>query len=220
MSKKRGMKPESIVDPLGIWKPKGSLFATELLIFSTAIGLVATYAAPWMELQGAFQSWRIVEWHTVWRGDGAFQLTDIVAPAYRVPVVFATTGMQATIQSLVAIGVALGAWHAIALIALLIVGARLRLRTGVPLSRVGLEIGALVLVNAIVLYGLTVLLALPSSLSMKVDFRTPGDIHTDSLIWSNLTILPIAPVLSILAALAQVIGAWGMVHVRTRSTVH
>ena len=214
------MKCENSIDPLGFQKSKGSQFSFELLVVATAIGLIATFAAPWMELQGAFQSWRIVEWHTFWRGEGAFQLTDIVAPGYRVPVEFATTGMQATIQSLVAIGVALGAWHSIALIVLLIAGGRLRLRMGVPRSRVGLEIGALVLVNAIVLYGLMVLLALPSSLSMKVDFRTPGDIHTDSLIWSNLTILPIAPALSILAALAQVIGAWGMVHVRTRSTVH
>ncbi|MBI4787508.1 MAG: hypothetical protein HY782_10730 [Chloroflexi bacterium] len=190
------------------------------MVLSTAIGLVATFAAPWMESQGTFQSWRIVEWRTFWRGDGAFQLADIVAPGYQVPVEYATTAMQSTAQNLFAIGTALGVWHGIALVILLASGARLRLRADVPRGRVAVEIALVVLVNAVALVALTVLLALPSSLSMKVDFRAPGDLHTDSLIWSNLTILPIAPVLSVLAALGQVIAAWRLAPNRRRSTVH
>jgi hypothetical protein len=34
--------------------------ALEALILSTALGLVATLAAPWYELRGAFAAWRIV----------------------------------------------------------------------------------------------------------------------------------------------------------------
>jgi hypothetical protein len=55
------------------------------------------------------------------------------------------------------------------------------------------------------LVAFTILLALPSSLSMKVDFRAPTDLHSDSLIWSDLTVLPVGPVLAIIAAVTQVI---------------
>jgi len=38
-----------------------SISATiELILLSTAIGLVATFAAPWYELCGTFAAWRIV----------------------------------------------------------------------------------------------------------------------------------------------------------------
>ena len=32
----------------------------EFLIVSTAIGIIATFAAPWYELRGTFAAWRIV----------------------------------------------------------------------------------------------------------------------------------------------------------------
>ncbi len=186
---------------------------SELFIISTAIGLVATFAAPWVELRGTYAAWRIVEWHTFWRGglddaQPAFQLASVVAADYRVPIEFATTAMQDTLRAIFAVGCALGAWHGIALIALLIAGARMRLRAGVRRSRVALEIAAIVLVNFAALYALAMLLALPSSLAPKVDFRSAADIHTDSLIWSGMTILPIAPAFAILSIFGQLAALW------------
>jgi len=186
------------------------------LLASTALGLVATLAAPWVELRGTYAAWRIVEWHTFWRGslDGAqpaFQLADVVASNGQVPVEFATSEMPAQLRNLLMLGSALGVWHGLTFIALLAFGTRMRLCAGVERRRVALEIAAIVLVNLVALYLLTTLLALPSSLTPKVDFRTAADIHTDSLIWSSVTVLPIAPVLSVIAVIAQVAAMWSLV---------
>ncbi len=181
----------------------------ELLIVSTAVGLAATFAAPWLELRGTYAAWRIVEWHTFWRGDGAFQLASVVAANYHIPVEFATTAMQDTLRAVFALGSALGAWFSIVLVALLAAGARMRLRSGATRRRVAAEVIVVVFVNLLVLYLLATLLALPSTLAPKVDFRAGADIHTDSLIWSSITVLPIAPALSILAAIGDLIALWG-----------
>ncbi len=156
-----------------------------------------------MELRGTYAAWRIVEWHTFWRGEDAFQLASVVSSSYRVPIEYATPDMQAMMRNLFALGSALGAWHIVALIALLVIGARWRLHGGANVKRTALEILALMVANLGVLYLLVLLLALPSSLSPKVDFRTTEDIHTNSLIWSSVNILPVAPVLSVLAVLGQ-----------------
>ncbi len=191
---------------------------SELFLISTAIGLVATFAAPWVELRGTYAAWRIVEWHTFWRGESAFQLANVVAADYRVPVEFATTAMQDTLRAVFVLGGALGAWHSIALIALLIAGARMRLRTNVSRQRVALEIAAIVLVNLTALYVLAMLLALPSSLTPKVDFRSAADIHTDSLIWSGMTILPIAPAFAILSIFGQLSALWTRMNAEKRGS--
>ncbi len=185
----------------------------ELLIVSTAVGFVATFAAPWVELRGTYAAWRIVEWHTFWRGgfDGAqpaFQLASVVAANYHVPVEFATTAMQETLRAVFALGSALGAWFSIVLVALLAAGARMRLRARATRRRVAAEVIALVFVNLLVLYLLATLLALPSTLAPKVDFRAGADIHTDSLIWSGVSVLPIAPALAVLSIVGQLVALW------------
>ena len=174
-------------------------FPIELLILSTAIGLAATFAAPWLELRGTYAAWRIVEWHTFWRGDSAFQLSNVVASNYRVTVEYATGEMQFILRACFALGSALGLWHAGVLIALLAIGGRMRLRAGGSWVRVVLEIAAIVVLNAAVIYLLALLLALPSSLTPKVDFRAGAEIHSDSLIWSNVTVLPVAPAFALIA---------------------
>jgi hypothetical protein len=184
--------------------------AIELFILATAIGLLATFAAPWVELRGTFQSWRIVELHTFWRGEGAFQLAQVVAPGYVVPVEFATTGMRDTLRTLFAAGTILGIWHTLALAGLLYTGVGWRNR-GMPRGQMGVQVGLVLLIVVAVLSAFTILLALPSSLSMKVDFRAPTDLHSDSLIWSDLSVLPVGPVLAILAVVIQIIGAWSTV---------
>lgn len=185
---------------------KSRISPLEVFTISTAVGLAATFAAPWLELRGTYAAWRIDEWHTFWRGGSAFQLSSIVAANYRVPIEFTTTGMQAMLRDMFALGSALGAWHGIVLIALLVIGARMRLHAGGSRTRVALEFAAIIAVNAAVLYALAVLLALPSSLAPKVDFRANGTtLHSDSLIWSSITILPVAPALAIIAALVQII---------------
>jgi len=35
-------------------------FPLELLILSTAVGILAAFAAPWYELRGTYAAWRIV----------------------------------------------------------------------------------------------------------------------------------------------------------------
>jgi hypothetical protein len=180
----------------------------ELLIVSTAVGFVATFAAPWLELRGTYAAWRIVEWHTFWRGEGAFQLASVVAANYHVPVEFATTAMQDALRTVFALGSALGAWFSIVLVALLAVGARMRLRSGATRRRVAAEVIANVFVNLLVLYLLATLLALPSTLTPKVDFRVSADIHTDSLIWSGVLVLPIAPALAVLSIVGQLVALW------------
>ncbi len=182
------------------------VFPLECLLPSTAIGIIATIAAPWMELRGTYAAWRIVEWHAFWRGDRAFLLGDVVATNYQLPIEYATVAMQNTLRDLFALGSILGVWHVVVLIALLVAGARLRLRAGASRTRVALEIIALIAVNAIVLALLTMLLALPSSLTQKVDFRTSVDIHTDSLIWSSINVLLLAPALSVIAVVGQLIA--------------
>jgi hypothetical protein len=181
-------------------------FFVELLLFSTAIGIIATFAAPWYELRGTYAAWRIVEWHTFWRGDSAFQLASVVATNFKIPIEYATAEMPNTLRNLFTLGSVLGAWHSIVLIVLLIIGARWRVKNGVAKSRVALEIVVLVIVNAIVLYGLAIVLASPSSLTPKIDFRAGAEIHTDSLIWSDLNIFPVAPALSIVACLTQLVA--------------
>ena len=185
---------------------KSKLSSVEIFILSTAAGLAATFAAPWLELRGTYAAWRIDEWHTFWRGAGAFQLSSVVAANYHVPIEFATTGMQTMLRDVFALGSALGAWHGIALIALLVVGARMRLHAGGPRRRVALEFAAIVVVNVAVLYALAVLLALPSTLAPKVDFRASGVVHSDSLIWSSITILPVAPALAVLSIVGQLVA--------------
>ena len=190
----------------------------ELFLLSTAIGIVATFAAPWLELRGTYAAWRIVEWHTFWRGDGAFELASVVAANYRVPVEFATTTMQDTTRAVFALGSALGAWQVVALIALLVVGARMRLSAGTSRTRVAVEIAAIVVVNAVALYALALLLALPSTLAPKVDFRANGaTVHSDSLIWSSVTILPVAPALAVLSIVGQLVALWKWTRTNARS---
>jgi hypothetical protein len=182
----------------------------EPLILSIVIGIIATFAAPWAELRGTYAAWRIVEWHTFWRGEDAFQLASIVSSNYLVPIEYATPDMQSTMRNLFALGSVLSVWHVGVLIVLLAIGLRWRLQNGAAMKRAVLEVVALVTVNIIVMYLLTLLLALPSSLTPKVDFRTTEEIHTNSLIWSSVNILPIAPLLSIAAILAQLVslGNW------------
>ncbi|MBI5033143.1 MAG: hypothetical protein HZB51_21700 [Chloroflexi bacterium] len=186
------------------------LKSIELFLLSTAVGIIATFAAPWVDLRGTYAAWRIVEWHTFWRGEDAFQLASVVSSSYRVPIEYATTDMQAMMRNLFALGSALGAWHIVALIVLLVIGARWRLRNGASMKRTALEIFALVIANFIVLYLLSSLLALPSTLTPKVDFRTTEDIHTNSLIWSSVNILPVAPLLAGVAVIGQMaaLGMW------------
>jgi hypothetical protein len=183
---------------------KHKLSQIETLLLAIAVGLVATFAAPWLELRGTYAAWRIVEWHTFWRGAESFQLANVVAANYRVPIEFATTDMPPMLANLFALGGALGAWHSVAFIALLVIGARMRLRAGASRARVALEIAAVVAVNAAMLYVLATLLALPSGLAPKVDFRPGADIHTDSLIWSSVTVLPVAPAFAVIAVAAQI----------------
>ncbi|HEX7593814.1 MAG TPA: hypothetical protein VF429_06550 [Anaerolineae bacterium] len=180
----------------------------ELLIVSTAVGFVATFAAPWLELRGTYAAWRIVEWHTFWRGESSFQLASVIAANYHVPVEFATAAMQDTLRAVFALGSALGAWFSIVLVALLAAGARMRLRAGTTRRRVAAEVIVIVFVNLLVLYLLATLLALPSTLTPKVDFRTSADIHTDSLIWSGISVLPIAPALAVLSIVGQLVALW------------
>jgi hypothetical protein len=189
----------------------------EILSLLTALGIIATFAVPWVELRGTYAAWRIVEWHTFWRGEDAFQLASVVSSSYRMPIEYATNEMQATVHTLSTIGFALGIWHVIALIVLLIVGIRWRLHSGVNMKRTALDILALMIVNLGVLYLLAILLALPSSLTPKVDFRTAEDIHTNSLIWSSVNILPVAPMLSILSMLFQLF-ALGRLLLRHQAT--
>ena len=167
------------------------------------IGIITTFATPWVELRGTYAAWNIVEWHTFWRGQDAFQLASVVSSNFHVPIEYATSDMQATMRNLFAFGSALGAWHIVVLCTLLVIGVRWRLGNGAKVERAALEILALIAVNAIVLVLLANLLALPSSLTPKVDFRTTEDVHTNSLIWSSVNILPVAPTLSIFAVLAQ-----------------
>ena len=171
----------------------------EFLLLSTAIGIAATFAAPWLELRGTYAAWRIVEWHTFWRGESAFQLASVVASNYHVSVEYATGEMQLILRACFALGSALGLWHAGVLIALLVIGARMRLRAGASWPRVALEFAASVVLNAAVIYLLALLLALPSSLTPKVDFRAGAEIHSDSLIWSDVTVLPVAPAFALIA---------------------
>jgi hypothetical protein len=53
---------------------------------------------------------------------------------------------------------------------------------------------------------LAIALASPSSLTPKIDFRAGAEIHTDSLIWSDLNIFPVAPALAIVGVLGQLIA--------------
>jgi hypothetical protein len=57
--------------------------------------------------------------------------------------------------------------------------------------------------GGLALYLFVFLFSLPSSLSPKVDFRTQGDIHVDSLIWASLNVFPVAPLLAVVAVLVQ-----------------
>ena len=189
-------------------------FPIELVLLSTAIGIVATFAAPWLELRGTYAAWRIVEWHTFWRGEGAFQLASVVASDYRVSIEYATVEMQSILGACFALGSALGLWHLSALIALLVVGARMRLRAGGSRLRVALEISAIFALNAAVIYILISLLALPSSLIPKVDFRAGAEVHSDSLIWSDVTVLPVAPAFALIAAAADVFALLRLVRQR------
>lgn len=178
----------------------------EWMILATAVGIISTFSAPWLELRGTFSAWRLIEWHTFWRGESAFMLGEVVAANYRVLVEFATMQMQDLVRGALIVGALLGGWHVLVLGALLVAGARRRLRAGASRTRVALEIIALLAINLSVLAALTWLLALPSSLDTKVDFRFAGDVHTDSLIWSNVNVLPVAPLLAGLSIVGQIIA--------------
>ena len=102
-----------------------------------------------------------------------------------------------------ALGSALGLWHAGVLIVLVALGARMRLRSGESRLRVAVEIAAITGVNAAIICILTVLLAMPSSLTPKVDFRAGAEIHSNSLIWSSTSLLPVAPVFAMIAAVVD-----------------
>jgi hypothetical protein len=186
----------------------------ELLILSTAVGIAATFAAPWLELRGTYAAWRIVEWHTFWRGESAFQLASVVASDYRVTVEYATGEMQLILRACFALGSALGIWHASVLIVLLALGARMRLRAGASWPRVALEFAAIAVLNAAVTYLLALFLALPSSLTPKVDFRAGAEIHSDSLIWSNVAVLPVAPAFALIALAVDVFALVKLVRER------
>ncbi len=175
----------------------------EILLLAAVIGLIATLAAPWLELRGTWQSWRIVEWHTFWRGDGAFMLADLVAASFTLPIEFATSAMRDTVHLAAVVGTVLALWHTLVFLALVGIGANARLRRGLAGWRVAAETVLILLAVGIVLYSLALIFALPSSLAPKVDFRTPTDLHSDSLVWSSVTIFPIAPALSLLAAVVQ-----------------
>ncbi len=190
--------------------------ATELLILSTAVGLLATFAAPWMELRGTYAAWRITEWHTFWHGATPFLLSDVVAASYQVPIEFATTGMQHTVPRLFIVGAVLGMWHSAVFLALVFAGARRRWRGPSAKWRVAAQVVVLVAASSLALYFFSLFCTLPSSLTPKVDFRTQSDIHVDSLIWSSLNVFPVSPLLAMGAVLVQ-LGAllWT---VRKRST--
>jgi ABC-type uncharacterized transport system fused permease/ATPase subunit len=155
-------------------------------------------------MRGSYEAWRVDEWHTFWCSANAYTLDSVVSSNVNVPIEYATTAMQSTLQNLFVVGGILGAWHSIAFTALLFVGARMRSRSGTSHARVALEIGVIVLVIILMLGALAWLFTLPSSLATKVDFRTALDVHTDSLIWSSAGIIFIVPGLSIIAALAQI----------------
>ena len=122
---------------------------------------------------------------------------------YRVPVEYATVALQNILRDLFVVGGVLGAWHVVAAVAILVAGARARLNAGISPARVALEIVALVVVNVIALGLLAWLLALPSSITPKIDFRASADVHTDTLVWSNLNPFPVAPLLSFIAVVIQ-----------------
>ncbi len=157
-----------------------------------------------MELRGTYAAWRITEWHTFWRGASAFLLSEVVAASYQVPVEFATTAMQDTVSRLFILGAVLGTWYAVVYVALVLMGLRSRWRQPLGKRRVVVQVAILLGASVLLIYLCAVLLALPSSLSPKVDFRAEGDIHVDSLVWSGLTVFPVAPLLSGLALLVQV----------------
>ena len=176
----------------------------DLLILTLAIGLIATFSAPWVELRGSYAAWRIDEWHTFWRGTNAFMLDSVVSSNLVVPIEYATTAMQSMLQNILVLGRSLGIWHGSALGGLLFFGAQIRSRAGASRLRVVLETGVIAL-GIIVMLGIFAwLFTLPSSLTTKVDFRTELDVHMDSLIWSNADVIFLVPGLSIVAALAQI----------------
>lgn len=96
--------------------------------------------------------------------------------------------MQQLVRDLSVAGAVLAGWHLIVLVALLALGTRSRIRGGSPVQRTVPGIAVVLMVNAIILYLLVIGLALPSGLSLKVDFRTPEDLHSSGLIWSDVTL--------------------------------
>lgn len=180
----------------------------EILLICTVIGIAATFAAPWFELRGTYAAWRIVEWHTFWRGEDAFLLGSVVAPDYQVSIEYATREMQSMLSTGFALGSALGLWHGGLLVALVALGARMRLLSGESPSRVARELATIVGLNAAILRILIVLLALPSTITPKVDFRTGAEVHSDSLVWSSISLLPVAPAFAMTAA---IIGGFALV---------
>ncbi|MCL4393625.1 MAG: hypothetical protein M1482_02235 [Chloroflexi bacterium] len=181
--------------------------ALEFFILCTALGVIATLAAPWLELRGTFAAWRLDEWNAFWRGANGFLLAGVVGGDYQVPVEFATRQMQTVVQAVVVIGGFLALWHTASLAALLVIGARARRRSGAARLRVAVEVAGIVLVYLAVLWLLVTLLALPSTLTPKVDFRGGAEVHTDSLVWSSVTVLLIAPAIAALAALGSAVSA-------------
>lgn len=177
--------------------------SNEPLWLATLVGITATCAAPWLEMRGAFAAWRIREWHTFWHGENAFMLGEVVAANYRMTIEFATTQMQDLVRNVFIGGAVLGTWHTCVLLGLLVATARARARAGASRRQVARDLAGVLIVNLLVLGALTWLFALPSSLDTKVDFRTGADVHTDSLIWSSVQLLPVAPIAAALAVFVQ-----------------
>jgi hypothetical protein len=190
--------------------------STEWLWLATLIGIIAAFAAPWLELRGTFAAWRVVEWHTFWRGENSFMLSEVVAANYRMPIEFATAPMRNWMHAVFLGGAALGAWHTLAWLGLLAAHARGRRRAGASRGHVVRDIVGVLVITLLVLGALTWLFALPSSRDIKIDFRTGADVHTDSLVWSSAQCLPVAPMLAGLAALAQIIAFVQRRRTRTR----
>lgn len=176
----------------------------EILLVVTVIGLIATFAVPWVELRGAYAAWRVTEWHAVWRSNSSFQLAEIVAPNYPVPIEFATEDMRRELDYLIGLGRVLGASHGLVLTGLLIAIVRQSRKRGASYRRVAIQLSALVAANLVALALLSVLLGLPSSISTNVDFRTP-EVHTDTLVWTGLTLLPIGPIISSIAVVVEAV---------------
>ncbi len=179
-------------------------YRQDLLILSTAIGLIGSIAAPWLEFRGVFQSWRIDEWHTFWRGDSSFLLGDVVAPEYPVPVEYAQPRLSELVLAGRLAGAPVALWNLGAAVVLAYAWIRPRRLNRMTISAALLKLSAFAFILIIFLLILTWALTSPSNLSLKVDFRTPEDLHSTTLVWSDVAALPVGPCLASAASLCQI----------------